>query len=62
MCRHLTVVKISGRWKVSAAVTTKVKTFEGQPCAHEAEHGIRDSAGLAVAGSQANGRQLTKTR
>jgi hypothetical protein len=29
----LTIVKVSGRWKVSSAVTTKVKTFEGQPCA-----------------------------
>jgi hypothetical protein len=29
----LTVVRESGRWKVSAASTTKVKTFEGQPCA-----------------------------
>jgi hypothetical protein len=29
----LTVVRESGRWKVSAAVTTKVKTFEGQRCA-----------------------------
>jgi hypothetical protein len=28
----LTVVKESGRWKVSTALTTKVKTFEGQPC------------------------------
>jgi hypothetical protein len=29
----LTVVRESGHWKVSAASTTKVKTFEGQPCA-----------------------------
>jgi hypothetical protein len=29
----LTVVRESGRWKVSAASTTKVKTFKGQPCA-----------------------------
>jgi hypothetical protein len=29
----LTVVRESGRWKVSATVTTKVKTFKGQPCA-----------------------------
>jgi hypothetical protein len=29
----LTVVRESGRWKVSAASTKKVKTFEGQPCA-----------------------------
>lgn len=28
----LTVVRKGGRWKVSTAVTTKVKTFEGQPC------------------------------
>jgi hypothetical protein len=29
----LTVVRESGRWKVSRALTTKVKTFEGKPCA-----------------------------
>jgi hypothetical protein len=29
----LTIVKASGSWKVSAAMTTKVKTFEDQPCA-----------------------------
>jgi hypothetical protein len=29
----LTVVRESGRWKVSRAFTTKVKTFEGKPCA-----------------------------
>jgi hypothetical protein len=29
----LTVVKESGRWKVSQALTTKVKTFEDKPCA-----------------------------
>jgi hypothetical protein len=29
----LTVVKESGRWKVSQALTTKVKTFESRPCA-----------------------------
>jgi hypothetical protein len=29
----LTIVKVSGSWKVSAAMTRKVKTFEGQPCA-----------------------------
>ena len=28
----LKVVKLSGRWKVSEAVTTKVNSFEGQPC------------------------------
>ena len=29
----LTVVRERGRWKVSTALTTKVETFEGQPCA-----------------------------
>ena len=29
----LTIVRVSGSWKVSAAMTKKVKTFEGQPCA-----------------------------
>jgi hypothetical protein len=29
----LTIVKVSGHWKVSSAVTTKIRTFEGQPCA-----------------------------
>jgi hypothetical protein len=29
----LTIVRVSGSWKVSAAMTRKVKTFEGQPCA-----------------------------
>jgi hypothetical protein len=29
----LTLVKEGGHWKVSTALTTKVKTFEGQPCA-----------------------------
>jgi hypothetical protein len=28
----LTVVREDGRWKVSTALTTKVETFEGQPC------------------------------
>ena len=28
----LTVIKEGGRWKVSTALTTKVKTFEDQPC------------------------------
>ena len=28
----LTVIKEGGRWKVSTALTTKVKTFEGRPC------------------------------
>jgi hypothetical protein len=28
----LKVVKLSGRWKVSEAVTTKVNSFQGQPC------------------------------
>ena len=28
----LKVVKISGRWKVAKAVTTKVNSFQGQPC------------------------------
>jgi hypothetical protein len=28
----LTVVREGDRWKVSKALTTKVKTFEGQPC------------------------------
>jgi hypothetical protein len=28
----LKVVKLSGRWKVSKAVTTKVDSFQGQPC------------------------------
>jgi hypothetical protein len=28
----LTVIREGGRWKVSTALTTKVKTFEGQPC------------------------------
>jgi hypothetical protein len=28
----LRVVKRSGRWKVSEAVSTKVASFEGQPC------------------------------
>jgi hypothetical protein len=25
-------VKLGGRWKVSKAVTTKVNSFQGQPC------------------------------
>jgi hypothetical protein len=29
----LTVIEEGGRWKVSTALTSKVKTFEGQPCA-----------------------------
>jgi hypothetical protein len=29
----LTVIRRSGRWKVSMATTKKVNTFEGQPCA-----------------------------
>ena len=29
----LTIVKAKGGWKVSAAMTTKVNTFESQPCA-----------------------------
>ena len=29
----LTVVRKGERWKVSTALTTKVQTFEGQPCA-----------------------------
>jgi hypothetical protein len=29
----LTIVKANGSWKVSAAMTTKVNTFESQPCA-----------------------------
>jgi hypothetical protein len=28
----LKVVKLGGRWKVSKAVTTKVNSFQGQPC------------------------------
>ena len=28
----LTVIKEGGRWKVSTALTTRVKTFEDQPC------------------------------
>ena len=28
----LKVVKLDGRWKVSKAVTTKVNSFQGQPC------------------------------
>jgi hypothetical protein len=28
----LKVVKLNGRWKVSKAVTTKVNSFQGQPC------------------------------
>jgi hypothetical protein len=28
----LTVIREGGRWKVSTALTTKVGTFEGQPC------------------------------
>jgi hypothetical protein len=28
----LRVVKLDGRWKVSKAVTTKVNSFQGQPC------------------------------
>jgi len=28
----LTVVREDGRWKVATALTTKVTTFEGQPC------------------------------
>jgi hypothetical protein len=28
----LKVVKLSGRWKVSKAATTKVNSFQGQPC------------------------------
>jgi hypothetical protein len=28
----LKVVKRSGRWKVSEAITAKVSSFEGQPC------------------------------
>jgi hypothetical protein len=28
----LTVIKEGGRWKVSTALTTKVRTFEGKPC------------------------------
>jgi hypothetical protein len=28
----LKVVKLGGRWKVSSAVTTKVNSFQGQPC------------------------------
>jgi hypothetical protein len=29
----LTIVRVSGSWKVSSAMTRKVDTFEGQPCA-----------------------------
>lgn len=28
----LTIIREGGRWKVSRALTTKVSTFEGQPC------------------------------
>ena len=28
----LTVIREGGQWKISAAVTTQVKTFEGKPC------------------------------
>jgi hypothetical protein len=28
----LKVVELDGRWKVSKAVTTKVNSFQGQPC------------------------------
>jgi hypothetical protein len=28
----LTIIREGGRWKVSTALTTKVSTFEGQPC------------------------------
>jgi hypothetical protein len=28
----LKIVKLHGRWQVSKAVTTKVNSFEGQPC------------------------------
>jgi hypothetical protein len=28
----LTVIREGGRWKVSTALTTKVRTFKGQPC------------------------------
>jgi hypothetical protein len=31
--QRLTVVKITGRWKVSTANSTRVSSFEGQPCA-----------------------------